>query len=170
MPQPSELCSELYRRATCHCTGPCRGKHQRKWYGRYFRLMSRLLRRWMRCALHQISPQALFCDDSFAALRAQADRLPLHEAAANQASEEVVRLLLRAHPEAAKAIDSVRPLRAFACTRPSWALHARSDLILTGRPRPVHRWALRHCSWPWRGTQAWRWWRHCYRSIPRQRA
>ena len=54
-------------------------------------------------------PDTLSCVDASATLRAQADRLPLHEAAANQASEEVIWLLLRAHPEAAKAIDSVRP-------------------------------------------------------------
>ena len=84
----------------------------------------------MRCALHQISPQALFCDDSFAALRAQADRLPLHEAAANQASEEVVRLLLRAHPEAAKAMDSVRPQQQPCCVR-SYAPDPHGRCLLT---------------------------------------
>ena len=82
----------------------------------------------MKCALHQISPQT-HCVDAFAALRAQADRLPLHEAAANQASEEVIRLLLQAHPEAAKAIDSVRQLRAIRCIGPFLALHAHSYLI-----------------------------------------
>ena len=90
----------------------------------------------MKCALHQISPQAvrtLWCVDAFAALRAQADRLPLHDAAAYQASEEVIRLLLRAHPEAAKAIDSVRPPY---CAR-SHALdpHGRCMLALTPPPR-----------------------------------
>ena len=86
----------------------------------------------MKCALHQISPQT-HCVDAFAALRVQADRLPLHEAAANQASEEVIRLLLRAHPEAAKAIDSVRPPY---CVR-SHALdpHGRCMLALTPPPR-----------------------------------
>ena len=54
-------------------------------------------------------PSVCTCALTRLLLPAQAGKLPLHVAAANQASEAVVVALLEAHPEAATEKDQVLP-------------------------------------------------------------
>ena len=89
----------------------------------------------MRCALHQ-PPDTLCCVDASATLRAQADRLPLHEAAANQASEEVVKLLL---------IDGAQTKDTVSCLV---FHHAFEHVITHARLSAAHRMAGFRCTLP----------------------
>ena len=113
------LASALRRIGGCLCMLLPSTMRRRRWWRRCWRLTRARPRRGTRCSHHFCN--TTFCDDvqycrlrayagSLARLHAaQEGRLPVHVAAANQASEAVVAALVAAHPDATKKKDKVRP-------------------------------------------------------------